>query len=421
MKTLKVGICGWGNVATGMFNAIESNNNYITKAGVDINIACIGARRDNPKCNPGATPIFRDIFDIPEQDIDVVVELIGGVEVARELILKSIRAGKHVITANKAVIFNHGDEIFAEANKNKVKVLFEAAVCAGTPIVKMLKEELAPNKIKKISGMLNGTSNFILSNMEEGNEFDDTLELAQKEGYAEPDPSFDIEGVDAAHKIGLLSSIAYGSSLPPKDFYIEGITKIDKKDFIYAEMLGYTIKHLAISEDNEDKIELRAHPALVSKKSYLANLKGVRNGIEVDTDLIGKIHIAGSGAGQESTASGLISDIIHLANSNEDILNVVSSINQKPIKDFGEFSFQYYFFIEAEDNPGVMASITTKLAEESIGIESMVQKDELGKNIVPIILITDIFKEDKLEGIKDKILSLDTIKNLRTIRIESTD
>ncbi|MDA9039278.1 homoserine dehydrogenase [Gammaproteobacteria bacterium] len=421
MKTLKVGICGWGNVATGMFNAIESNNNYITKAGVDINIACIGARRDNPKCNPGTTPIFRDIFDIPEQDIDVVVELIGGVEVAREIILKSIRAGKHVITANKAVIFNHGDEIFAEANKNKVKVLFEAAVCAGTPIVKMLKEELAPNKIKKISGMLNGTSNFILSNMEEGNEFDDTLELAQKEGYAEPDPSFDIEGIDAAHKIGLLSSIAYGSSLPPKDFYIEGITKIDKKDFIYAEMLGYTIKHLAISEDNEDKIELRAHPALVSKKSYLANLKGVRNGIEVDTDLIGKIHIAGSGAGQESTASGLISDIIHLANSNEDILNVVSSINQKPIKDFGEFSFQYYFFIEAEDNPGVMASITTRLAEESIGIESMVQKDELGKNIVPIILITDIFKEDKLEGIKDKILSLDTIKNLRTIRIESTD
>lgn len=421
MKTLKVGICGWGNVATGMFNAIESNNNYITKAGVDINIACIGARRDNPKCNPGATPIFRDIFDIPEQDIDVVVELIGGVEVARELILKSIRAGKHVITANKAVIFNHGDEILAEANKNKVKVLFEAAVCAGTPIVKMLKEELAPNKIKKISGMLNGTSNFILSNMEEGNEFDDTLELAQKEGYAEPDPSFDIEGVDAAHKIGLLSSIAYGSPLPPKDFYIEGITKIDKKDFIYAEMLGYTIKHLAISEDSEDKIELRAHPALVSKKSYLANLKGVRNGIEVDTDLIGKIHIAGSGAGQESTASGLISDIIHLANSNEDILNVVSSINQKPIKDFGEFSFQYYFFIEAEDNPGVMASITTRLAEESIGIESMVQKDELGKNIVPIILITDIFKEDKLEGIKDKILSLDTIKNLRTIRIESTD
>ena len=171
MKILKVGICGWGNVATGMFNAIESNNKFIKQSGVNIDISCIGARRDNPKCNPGNVPVFRDIFEIPDQDIDVVIELIGGVEVARELILKSIRAGKHVITANKAVIFNHGDEIFAEANNYNVKVLFEAAVCAGTPIVKILKEELASNKIKKISGMLNGTSNFILSNMEEGNEF----------------------------------------------------------------------------------------------------------------------------------------------------------------------------------------------------------------------------------------------------------
>ena len=254
MKILKVGICGWGNVATGMFNAIESNNKFIKQSGVNIDISCIGARRDNPKCNPGNVPVFRDIFEIPDQDIDVVIELIGGVEVARELILKSIRAGKHVITANKAVIFNHGDEIFAEANNYNVKVLFEAAVCAGTPIVKMLKEELASNKIKKISGMLNGTSNFILSNMEEGNEFKSTLELAQQEGYAEPDPSFDIDGVDAAHKIGLLSYIAYGLSLPPKEFYIEGITKIDKKDFIYAEMLGYTIKHLAVSMDNDESI-----------------------------------------------------------------------------------------------------------------------------------------------------------------------
>ena len=421
MKILKVGICGWGNVATGMFNAIESNNKFIKQSGVNIDISCIGARRDNPKCNPGNVPVFRDIFEIPDQDIDVVIELIGGVEVARELILKSIRAGKHVITANKAVIFNHGDEIFAEANNYNVKVLFEAAVCAGTPIVKILKEELASNKIKKISGMLNGTSNFILSNMEEGNEFRSTLELAQQEGYAEPDPSFDIDGVDAAHKIGLLSYIAYGLSLPPKEFYIEGITKIDKKDFIYAEMLGYTIKHLAVSMDNDESIELRAHPALVSKDSYLANLKGVRNGIEVDTDLIGKIHIAGSGAGQESTASGLISDIIHLANSNNNMLNFVSSSNEKPIKEFEDFSFQYYFYIEVEDNPGVMASITTALAESNIGIESMVQKEDLGNNLVPIILISDIFKENKLEGIKDKILLLSSVTNLRTIRIESTD
>ena len=225
MKVLRVGICGWGNVATGMFKAIVDNKFFIEQSGVSIDIACIGARRDNPKCNPGEIKIYRDIFDIPNQDIDVVVELIGGVETARELILKSIKAGKHVITANKAVIFHHGDEIFNAANDHGVKVLFEAAVCAGTPIVKMLKEELAPNRIKKISGMLNGTSNFILSNMEEGNEFDDTLRLAQEEGYAEPDPAFDIDGLDAAHKIGLLASIAYGTTLPLKSFILRVLQK----------------------------------------------------------------------------------------------------------------------------------------------------------------------------------------------------
>jgi homoserine dehydrogenase len=257
----------------------------------------------------------------------------------------------------------------------------------------MLQEELAPNNINKISGMLNGTSNFILSNMEDGNEFDSTLELAQKEGYAEPDPSFDIDGLDAAHKIGLLASIAYGTSLPPKDFFIEGITEIDKQDFIY--------------------------PALIQKSSYLANLKGVRNGIEVDTDLIGTIHIAGSGAGQESTASGLISDIIHFANSNDNLLDISRKTNTLPIKDFNSFSFQYYFYIEAQDSPGVMASITSLLANKDIGIESIVQKDSLEENLVPIILVTDLFDELKLEKVKSSILALESVNKLRTIRIES--
>ena len=418
MKVLRVGICGWGNVATGMFKAIVDNKFFIEQSGVSIDIACIGARRDNPKCNPGEIKIYRDIFDIPNQDIDVVVELIGGVETARELILKSIKAGKHVITANKAVIFHHGDEIFNAANDHGVKVLFEAAVCAGTPIVKMLKEELAPNRIKKISGMLNGTSNFILSNMEEGNEFDDTLRLAQEEGYAEPDPAFDIDGLDAAHKIGLLASIAYGTTLPPEEFYIEGITKIDKKDFLYADMLGYTIKHLAVSKLNKANIEIRVHPVLISKTSYLANLKGVRNGIEIDTDLIGTIHIAGSGAGQESTASGLISDVIHLANSNIEIIDIKKKNNSLPIKDFSSFSFQYYFYIEVQDTPGVMASITSLLAHQNIGIESIVQKDNLEENLVPIILVTNSFKETKVKDIKESILNLESVNKLRTIRIE---
>ena len=421
MEKLKVGICGWGNVATGLFNALNSNADMInSNAGVHFEICVIGARRDNPKCNPGNTPIERDIFDVINHDIDVVVELIGGVEVARELIIKAIENKKHVVTANKAVIYHHGDEIFKLAKENGVRILFESAVCAGTPIIKLLKEELAANRVSKISGMLNGTSNFILSNMEEGAEFDSTLELAQKEGYAEPDPTFDIEGMDAAHKIGILSALAFGTPLPPQDFYVEGITKIAKSDFIYAKDMGYTVKHLAVAKVDNGRLELRAHPALIKLDSHLANLKGVRNGMEIDTDLIGKIHIAGSGAGQESTASGLISDLINLANSkatNEEAEN--SNKTSYEVSTFSELVFQYYFYIKAEDKPGVMASITSLMASKGVGIESIVQKEELDESYVPIILITDPFKESDYSDLYQELLSLESVKNIRSIRIES--
>lgn len=421
MKSLKIGICGWGNVATGMFNALHDNADAIKQnSGCSFNIEVIGARRDNPKCNPGNIKIVRDIFEVCNHDIDVVVELIGGVDVARELILKAINNKKHVITANKAVIYHHGDEIFTAAKEQGVKVLFESAVCAGTPIIKLLSEELAANNITKISGMLNGTSNFILSNMEEGSEFEPTLALAQKEGYAEPDPAFDIEGMDAAHKIGILSSIAYGSPLPPEDFYIEGITHIEKDDFTYAADMGYTIKHLAVAKLERNSLELRAHPALIKVSSHLANLKGVRNGMELDTDLIGKIHIAGSGAGQESTASGLISDLIHLSNCpNVDSSQKEQQKSVHELSVFGDLVFQYYFYLDAEDKPGVMASITSLLASKKVGIESIVQKEDRGKDSVPIILITDPFKENDHAELRKELLGLDSVKAIRSIRIEA--
>jgi len=421
MKSLKIGICGWGNVATGMFNALHDNADAIKQnSGCSFNIEVIGARRDNPKCNPGNIKIVRDIFEVCNHDIDVVVELIGGVDVARELILKAINNKKHVITANKAVIYHHGDEIFTAAKEQGVKVLFESAVCAGTPIIKLLSEELAANNITKISGMLNGTSNFILSNMEEGSEFEPTLALAQKEGYAEPDPAFDIEGMDAAHKIGILSSIAYGSPLPPEDFYIEGITHIEKDDFTYAADMGYTIKHLAVAKLERNSLELRAHPALIKVSSHLANLKGVRNGMELDTDLIGKIHIAGSGAGQESTASGLISDLIHLSNCpNVDSSQKEQQKSVHELSVFGDLVFQYYFYLDAEDKPGVMASITSLLASKKVGIESIVQKEDRGKDSVPIILITDPFKENDHAELQKELLELDSVKAIRSIRIEA--
>ena len=418
MSTLKIGICGWGNVATGLYKIAKKNTESIKKQGnLDIEIVVIGARRDNPNCKPENVIIERDIFNVVNHDIDVMVELIGGVDVAKDLILKALKKKKHVVTANKAVIYNHGDEIFACAKENGVKVLFESSVCAGTPIIKLLTEELSANKISKISGMLNGTSNFILSNMEDGAEFQSTLELAQKEGYAEPDPSFDIEGMDAAHKIGILSSLALGTNLPPDDFYVQGITNIKKIDFKYADEMGYTIKHLAVAEQNSKEVVLRAHPVLIAKNSYLANLKSVRNGIEVETDLLGTLHLAGSGAGQESTASGIISDLVHLANSSEEHLKAVS--NEKVIlSEFLNLTFQYYFYIEAEDIPGVMASITSVFADKSVGLETIVQKENLDENFVPIVIITDPFKEQDHSNLIENLEKLDSIKSVRTIRIE---
>jgi len=418
MSTLKIGICGWGNVATGLYKIAKKNIESIKKQGnLDIEIVVIGARRDNPNCKPENVIIERDIFSVVNHDIDVMVELIGGVDVAKDLILKALKKKKHVVTANKAVIYNHGDEIFACAKENGVKVLFESSVCAGTPIIKLLTEELSANKISKISGMLNGTSNFILSNMEDGAEFQSTLELAQKEGYAEPDPSFDIEGMDAAHKIGILSSLAFGTSLPPDDFYVQGITNIKKIDFKYADEMGYTIKHLAVAEQNSKEVVLRAHPVLIAKDSYLANLKSVRNGIEVETDLLGTLHLAGSGAGQESTASGIISDLVHLANSSEEYFKAVS--NEKVIlSEFLNLTFQYYFYIEAEDIPGVMASITSVFADKAVGLETIVQKENLDENFVPIVIITDPFKEQDHSNLIENLEKLDSIKSVRTIRIE---
>tara|TARA_A200000113_G_scaffold125890_1_gene113316 strand:- start:4373 stop:5635 length:1263 start_codon:yes stop_codon:yes gene_type:complete len=418
MKKLKIGICGWGNVATGLYKTLEDNRFQIeSNSNTQIDIVVIGARRDNPKCDPKNITIERDIFDVLNHDIDVLVELIGGVEVARELILKSVNKGINVVTANKAVLFHHGDEIFEKANLNNVKVLFESSVCAGTPIIKLLTEELSANKVTKIAGMLNGTSNFILSNMEEGSDFKPTLELAQKEGYAEPDPTFDIEGLDAAHKIGILSSLAFGTPLPPNDFYIEGISNIKKIDFKYAKEMGYTVKHLAVTKLNEDQIELRAHPALIKINSYLANLKSVRNGIEVETDLLGTLHIAGSGAGQESTASGVISDLVHLANSNDNF-SEKNSKSKNELINFLNLSFQYYFYIEAEDVPGVMALITSQFAKKKIGIESIVQKENLKNNMVPIVIITDLFVEKDHKDLLQTLKKLDSVDAVRSIRIE---
>ena len=417
MTKLKIGICGWGNVATGLYEQLICGNELYSKW----ELVCIGARRDNPRCNPGDTKIVRDIFAVPDEDIDILVELIGGVETARELILKALNAGKHVVTANKAVIYEHGEELIQVAIKNNVKILFESAVCAGTPVVKMLSNDLGANKISKVAGMLNGTTNFILSNMEEGANYENVLQEAQEKGYAEPDPSLDVNGTDAAHKIGILASLAFSSGLPASTFHIEGIEDITSQDFKYAHEFNLTVKHLAVAQLQNHGIELRSHPVMLSKESSLAGLKGVRNGIQINTDLLGEFQVAGSGAGRESTASGLISDLIALS-KNQDIDPMrYPDFSKKPnIIDFNELSFKYYVYLEVKDESGVLALVSKIFAEHKISFDKVIQKDQLDNGNVPMVIFTDPVIESEMQIALKDLKSNSVIHNSKIIRIEDS-
>ena len=417
MTKLKIGICGWGNVATGLYEQLICGNELYS----EWELVCIGARRDNPRCNPGNTKIVRDIFAVPDEDIDVLVELIGGVETARELILKALNAGKHVVTANKAVIYEHGEELIEVAITNNVKILFESAVCAGTPVVKMLSNDLGANKISKVAGMLNGTTNFILSNMEDGANYENVLQEAQEKGYAEPDPSLDVNGTDAAHKIGILASLAFNSGLPASTFHIEGIEDITSQDFKYAHEFNLTVKHLAVAQLQNHGIELRSHPVMLSKESSLAGLKGVRNGIQINTDLLGEFQVAGSGAGRESTASGLISDLIALS-KNQDIDPMrYPDFSKKPnIIDFNELSFKYYVYLEVKDESGVLALVSKIFADHKISFDKVIQKDQLDNGNVPMVIFTDPVIESEMQIALKDLKSNSVIHNSKIIRIEDS-
>ena len=415
MAKLKIGICGWGNVATGLYEQLVNGDEIYA----DWEICCIGARRDNPKCNPGSTKILRDIFEVVEEDIDVLVELIGGVETAKDLITRALSSGKHVVTANKAVIFEHGEELINLAKKNNVELLFESAVCAGTPAIKMFSNDLTANKISKVAGMLNGTTNFILSNMEEGASYESVLQEAQEKGYAEPDPSLDVNGTDAAHKIGILAALAFNSGLPTPSFYVEGIEDIQSQDFTYANDFHLTVKHLAVAKLNDEGIELRSHPVMLSKDSSLAGLKGVRNGIQFDTNLLGEFHVAGSGAGRESTASGLISDIFALSRSNGSSPMRYPDFSKKPnLLNFDDLVFKYYVYLEVKDEPGVLALISKIFADQSIGFNKVIQKDQLGNGNVPVVIFTDPIVENEMQTALKDLKNNPVILSSKIIRIE---
>ncbi len=435
MKPVKVGLLGMGTVGSGTINVLNRNAQEITRrAGREIRISHAAAKEYNASKIKGLDKIDKitdDGFEVVNNpDIDIVVELIGGYSPARELVLKAIENGKHVVTANKALIAKHGNEIFAAAQKKGVMVNFEAAVAGGIPIIKAIREGLAANQILWVAGIINGTGNFILTEMrEKGRSFDDVLKEAQALGYAEADPTFDVEGIDAAHKLTILGSIAFGIPLQFEKTYTEGITKIERQDVSYAGELGYRIKHLGIARRSEKGIELRVHPTLIPERRLIANVNGVMNAVVVKGDAVGPTLYYGAGAGSEPTASAVVADLVDVTRAlTSDPNNRVPHLAFQPnkladttIMPMEEVTTAYYLRMQAIDRPGVLADVTRILGNAGISIEAILQKEPAeGANHVPVIMLTQRVQEKNMNKALEQIEALDSIDGkVMRIRMET--
>lgn len=430
MKPVKVAICGLGTVGGGVFNVLQRNASEIARrAGRPIVIEQVATRTPNPSCDTASVYVSSDVFDVIDNpEIDIVVELIGGYDIAYDLVMKAIKAGKHVVTANKALIAVHGNEIFQAAREAGVVVAFEAAVAGGIPIIKSIREGLTANKIQWVAGIINGTGNYILSSMQqEGKTFEDALAEAQQLGYAEADPTFDVEGIDAAHKLTILSAIAFGVPLSFDKVYTEGISRITIDDIRQAEALGYVIKHLGITRRTENGLELRVHPTLIPKERLLANVNGVKNAVMVCGDAAGPTLYYGAGAGAEPTASSVIADLVDVARamgaSQESRVPYLAFADQAydlPVLPMEEIETAYYLRLLAVDRPGVLARVATILSEQGISIEAIVQKDSTEGELVPIILLTHVTKEANMnEAIRQLESLADIAGGVMRIRVEN--
>lgn len=434
LKPVKVGVCGLGTVGSGTVNVLRRNAEEITRrTGRPIIVEQIGARRDNPDCDTTGINITRDIFDVVNNpEIDVVVELIGGYDIARELVLKAIENGKHVVTANKALIAVHGNEIFAAAREQGVVVAYEAAVAGGIPVIKGIREGLSANKINWLAGIINGTGNYIMTQMRDyGRDFGDVLKEAQDLGYAEADPTFDVEGIDAAHKLTILSSVAFGIPLEFDKAYTEGISKITPLDIDQADELGYIIKHLGIARRTDNGVELRVHPTLIPKDRLIANVHGVLNAVMVQGDAVGPTMYYGPGAGAEPTASSVIADIVDVARTmNTDYAERVPPLafteesldSESGILPMEEVETAYYLRLQAVDRPGVLAKVASILSDKGISIEAIIQKEAKENELVPIILLTHQTKEQQMNAAIAEIEAQDAVDGeVVRIRVESLD
>ncbi|CAN7386098.1 Homoserine dehydrogenase [compost metagenome] len=433
MNPIKVGLLGIGTVGSGTFNVLKRNQEEIRRrAGRGIEIAVVAdlnTERARELTN-GEVEIVSDANEVVSRpDIDIVIELIGGYGIARELVLKAIENGKHVVTANKALLAVHGNEIFEAARKKGVIVAFEAAVAGGIPIIKALREGLTANRIQWIAGIINGTTNFILSEMrDKGLDFDVVLKEAQQLGYAEADPTFDIEGVDAAHKVTLMSAIAFGMPVQFDKAHVEGITKLSAIDIKYAEELGYRIKLLGITRRRDDGVELRVHPTLVPASRLIANVEGAMNAVLVQGDAVGATLYYGKGAGAEPTASAVIADLVdvtrlHTADPNHRVPHLAfqpDELSSVPVLPIEEINSSYYLRMRVADETGVLAEITRILAEGGISIDAMLQKESReGEPQTDIIILTHITREKHVNAAIAKIEALPTVlSDVTRLRME---
>lgn len=436
MEAVKVGVLGLGTVGGGTVTVLSRNAEEITRrAGRGIQVTHAAARdiSKTRNCDTSGITLTTNPQDVVnDPDIAIVVELIGGDGLALELVMQAIENGKHVVTANKALIAKHGNEIFAAAQAKGVMVAFEAAVAGGIPIIKAIREGLAGNQIQWLAGIINGTGNFILTEMrDKGRDFTDVLKEAQELGYAEADPTFDVEGIDAAHKLTILASIAFGIPLQFESTFTEGISQITRDDVIYAEELGYRIKHLGVTRRSSKGIELRVHPTLIPERRLIANVDGVMNAVLVYGDAVGPTLYYGAGAGAEPTASAVVADIVDVVrvlttdpdNRVPHLAFQANQLSALPILDMDEVETAYYLRMSAEDRPGVLAEVTRILGDAGISIEAIVQKEPgAGMEKVSIIMLTHKVLEQNMNRAITAIEALPSIEGSVTrIRMESLD
>lgn len=432
MKPVNIGILGLGTVGSGTARVLQDNAAEISRRlGREVNISAVcDSSEEKARAVCPAAAFVKDPFELVQRaDVDVVVELFGGTGAAKDAVLKAIENGKHIVTANKKLLAEYGNEIFSLAEQKNVMVQFEAAVAGGIPIIKALREGLAANHIQSIAGIINGTSNFILTEMrEKGSAFAEVLKKAQELGYAEADPTFDIEGHDAGHKITIMSALAFGTPVNFNACYLEGISKLDSRDIKYAEELGYRVKLLGITRRSDKGVELRVHPTLIPECRLLANVNGVMNAVRVDADMVGETLYYGAGAGALPTASAVVADIIDICrliaadpgNRVPHLAFQPSQVKAQPMLPMDEITSSYYLRVQAKDQPGVLGQIANLLAKENVSIEALIQKGVLDGSLAEIVILTHSTVEKHIKTAIAAIEALDVVyAPVVMIRMES--